>query len=477
MLRRFQFFRYASVALIACFAINVTVAKPRIIILLQEGLGHEITSAARMYSEEPEIWDWRLDSEWTIRSLSTQPLTTRNQPDGTDPVTRLHYDPLKAWNGSTVSLNPDVTALQTTFEGYQWLIENATDANQAFSVLNSGIPTYNTSFNWLSYPAKTGSPMPAEQLLLEWAKRKGLKTGVVSDMPFSYAGNTILAGARSPNPDNAIARFNQIIKSPYLNLYVATGHPKYNELGQALPEPKYIFCSQNDWQDLRSKGRANGWDVVFGDENLMGINTQTGSQMDKRLVIMQFGDTSSTEALSTDSSMLGANLSASMRFQIKIALSYLDQDSDGFMLIVHFGRLPKLLKADLQKEALEDVINTYKSLNICKDWVNENAGWEETTLMLTSPYEYGLLWGADSASFPFSQISNRGKKRLPGFRVNYQGPTGMLTPLLIRGSLADKAQEFVEGKDPIYGPYLHLEGLNRLLRSFELPEESMIEQP
>ena len=459
-----------------CVVCSVS-AKPRIILFLDEGLGHEITTAARLYSEETDIWDWRLDANWLIRSLSTQPLTTRNQPDGADPATRLHYDPLKAWNGTQTSVNPDVTSLQSTFEGYKWLIENATDSNQALSALNSGIATYNSAFNWLSYPAKTGSPMPAEQLLLEWAKRKGLKTGVVSDMPFSNAGSTILAGARSQTPDNPLSRFYQVLRSPYLNLFVATGHPKYNELGQALPEPKYLFCPQADWQDLRSKGRANGWDVIFGDENLMGINAQTGPQADKRLVIMQFGDTSSTEALSTDASMLGSNLAASMRFQIKIALSYLDNSSDGFMLIVHLGRLPNLLKADLQKDALEEVINTYKSLAMCQEWVNTNGGWDETSLILTSPYEYGLLWGADSASFPFSQVSNRGKKRLPGFRVNYQGPTGMLTPLLIRGQLADKAEEYVEGEDPIYGPYLHLTGLNRLLRSFELPEQSIVEQP
>ncbi len=53
----------------------------------------------------------------------------------------------------------------------------------------------------------------------------------------------------------------------------------------------------------------------------------------------------------------------------------------------------------------------------------------------------------------------------------------MLTPLLIHGSLADKAQDYIEGTDPIYGSYLHLDGLNRLLRSFDLPEKSMVEQP
>jgi alkaline phosphatase len=463
-------------ALGICAAGAIT-AKPRIIIILQEGLGHEITTAARMYSEDAEIWDWRLDSNWLLASLSTQPLTTKVLPDGSDPEARLHYDPFQAWNGTLLSINPDVSPQQTTFAGYRWLIENATDRNQSLSALNSGISTYNTSLNWLSYPVKTGSPMPAEQLLLEWAKRKGLKTGVVSDMPFSHSSNTILAGARSQTPENALSRFNEILKSNYLNLYVATGHPKYNELGQALSEPKYIFCSQNDWQDLRSRGRTNGWDVVFGDENLMGINAQTSSQTDKRLVIMQFGDTSSTEALSTDASMLSANLSASMRFQLKIALSYLDRASEGFMLIIHFGRLPNLLKADLQKEALEEVINTYKSMAICEDWVDSNGGWDETSLVITSPYEYGLLWGADSSTFPFSQISNRGKKRLPGFRINYQGPTGMLTPLLIRGPLTSHVQDYIEGRDPIYGPYLHLEGLNKLLRSFELPEQSVIEQP
>lgn len=412
-----------------------------------------------------------------MSSLSTQPLTTESRPDGNDPEKRLRYDPLKAWNGSTTSVHEERTTAQPTFAGYKWLIEHASDKNQAVSTLNSGIPTYNTSINWLTYPAKSGSPMPTENLLLEWAKRQGMKTGVVSDMPFSHPTNTILAGARSEDADDSLERFDQILKSPYLDLYVATGHPKYNELGQALSKPEYIFCSKGDWRDLRSRGRNTGWDVIYGDDNLLGVNTQAVRESDKRLVIMQFGDTTSSAGLNTDISGLSSNLSTSMRFQLKVALSYLDRSTDGFMLFIHFGRLPYLLEADLQKEALNEVNNTFKALKVCEDWVDDHGGWDKTSLILTSPYEYGLIWGPDSSTFPYSQISDRGKKRLPGFRVNHQGSTGMLTPLIIRGELAPKISDYTEGEDPVYGSYIHLENLNHLLRSFEHSRQSKIELP
>ncbi len=469
---------YKALAVVAAgvFSISTAHAKPRLIVLLQEGLGHELITAARLYSEETDLWDWRLDHNWTYASLSTLPLTTKTAPDGSDPVALPSYDTIMAWNGTEVALNPE-NPNQTTFKGYKWLIENATDKLQAATAIGGGIPSYNTSINWLPYPAKNGSPLPPTQQLIEWASYQGLKTGVISDMPFSYGTNTILAGARMQTEEPAINRFNYVIKSAPLDLYVASGHPKYNELGQALSDPRYTYCSQTEWQDLRSRGRASGWNVIFGDENLMGISTQTGSNDERRLVILQFGDTTSTEVISADTSGLSGNLSISLRFQIKMALDYLNQSDKGFVAIIHMGRLPYLLKSELQMESVQEVVNTFRAATMCEDWVESHGGWQETSLVVASAYEYGLLWGSGSSSFAYAQITNRGKKRVPGFRVNHKGPTATLAPLLMRGAIVKEVESHFFGEDPIYGRYLASSEFAKLMKSFVTQPESRVEQP
>jgi len=451
-------------------------AKPRLILLVEEGLGHEMINAARLYSEAADLWDWRLDTNWTYASVSTLPLTTRTAPDGSDPEALPAYDSLKAWDGTEISLTPE-SLTQTTFVGYKWLIENATDRQQVATALGSGTPSFNTSINWLSYPQKSGTPLPPTQQLLEWANYNGLKTGIISDMPFSHGTNTILGGARFASDETAIARFNYIVKSSPLDLYVATGHPKYNELGQALSDPRYVFCTQNDWQDLRAKTRASGWNLIFGDENLMGVNAQSGAKNERRMVILQYGDTTSTDAVSADASGLSASLATSLRFQIKMALDNMNQSENGFVLVIHMGRLPYFLKSELQKESVEEVVNTFRTIVMCEQWVENNSGWDDTSLILVSAYEYGLIWGSESSSFPYAQVTNRGKKRVPGFRINHKGPTAALAPLLIRGDMAKSVSELYQAEDPIYGEYLPISKLGTLLKRFVTKPESKVEQP
>jgi hypothetical protein len=168
--------------------------------------------------------------------------------------------------------------------------------------------------------------------------------------------------------------------------------------------------------------------------------------------------------MTTDSSGLHRNLGSTMRFQIKTAMEFLDRSSGGFLLIVHLGRLPYLLKSDLFREAVDEVIAMLKSSQETFRWLDQAGDWSSSSLALISAYEYGLLWGADSTSYPFSQVTNRGKNRVPGMRINHAGPTAMLAPAMIRGAVLAHLPPLLEGTDPIYGPYLHAASFSQALR-------------
>lgn len=468
----FKWFTITSIALLTGASLS---AKPRLIVVVQEGMGHELISAGQLYSDEPALWDWRLDHQWHYQSVATHPLTTRTFPDGTDPAALSAYDPHLAWDGTQVQIAATSGSPATTFRGYRWLIEQATDPLQAATALGSGIPSFKTAVNWMNYPSRSGSPLAPTQQLLEWAHHHGLETALISDMPTGNGVTSIFSGFRSDALDSDTNRFNHIIRERSLDLFVGAGHPRYNELGQALSDPKYTFASQSDWQDLRNRARSSGWNVIFGDENLLGVSSQPRTASERRLVILQFGDTTSTQAIATDASGLSGNLANSMRFQIRMGLDFLNQSDAGFVAFIHLGRLPFLLEGDLQREAVEEVVNAFRVLTLCEDWVDANGGWEQTSLLMVSPYEYGLIWGAGSISFPFAQVTNRGKGRIPGFRLNHRGASAALAPLLVRGAFAKSLNALDQAEDPIYGPFLHLSELGTALKSFVGPVESKVE--
>lgn len=473
----FPFFRkWAAFLLLPLSTLFHTEAKHRIIVFLQEGLGHELDRAAKLYSDEETLWDWRYDSNWQVSSLSTLPLVDDREPNQGEPFSKLSYDSLYAWNGSVKQETEETSNLRKTFDGYHWLISNASDARQATSAFSIGQPSFVGASNWHYLPPEDGAPAPYGQHLLEWAHEQGLKTGVVSDMPFTYPTNTILAGAREYEDDEGYERFNQLLQSTHLDLYIATGHPKYNEAGQALSEPKYQFCDPKEWRNLRGHARSLGWEVVFGDENLMGVSSGNNGGHNRRLVILQFGDTSDTSGMQSNTFGLSGNLYSSISFQLKSALSYLDQSEEGFLLVVHLGRLPHFLANEFQFEALQDVLHLYKCLNLTSEWVENNGGWNSTSLLAGSLYEFGLIWGSDSSSFAYSQINDRGKKKVPGMRINHLGSTAALTPLIYRGPSSGSLDDFFEDEDPIYGNYLSLQSLHEWIRKIPSNSKSVIDQ-
>lgn len=468
----FRWIAFAAIGLLCVATLNAT---QRVIVIVQEGLGHELIAAGQFYSDDASLWDWRLDHQWHYQSMATHPLTTQTSPDGTDPALLPSYDPHSAWDGTVVQIGASSGAPTSSFRGYRWLIERATDPLQAATALGSGIPSYNTAVNWMNYPSRSGSPLAPTQQLLEWADHHELQTALISDMPIGHDVASILAGFRSETRDTGSNRFNYLVRSSQLDLYVGAGHPRYNELGQAHSDPRYVVASQSDWQDLRNRARASGWNVIFGDENLLGVSSQPQQAAERRLVVLQFGDTTSTQAIAADASGLSENLANSMRFQIRMGLNFLNQSQKGFVAFIHLGRLPYLLGAELQREAIEEVVNGFRALTLCEDWIEANGGWKDTSLLMVSPYEYGLTWGAGSTSFPFAQITNRGKGRIPGFRLNHQGPSAALAPVLVRGVFAEQLQQMEQAEDPIYGSFLNASELGAALKRFITPVDSMVE--
>ncbi len=462
----------------ALLAWNTVSAKTGIVLIVQEGLGQELFYAARLYKPDSSIWQWRIDPDWGSLSLSTYPLQATATPNAAQQDESLLYDPLIAWNGA-FAVNPETSEVESNFNGYKWTVESATDARTASTAITTGFNSFTGSINWLNFPEKKGSPTPLGDHLLEWARQQGLSTGIISNVPFSDPSFQALAGLRVDPRDDDFEFFEAIIQSQSLDLMVATGHPEFDPAGTPLGLPEYNCFTEDDWEDFRRDTNSYNWQTLFGDDDLMSMNTEPSDMPQKRIVLQEFGDTRDVERLNIGFSLTEKSIQNSMRIQTLKGLEHLNQNPEGWLLIVHLGQLPHIIKADRLQFALEQVTNNLHLMYTINEWLSENGVWAQNSLIYSSSYEYGLIWGSDSLNFPFAQILDRGPNRLPGMRVNHKGPTNSLVPLLYRGQIKNQIDILERKEDTIYGEYLHLTSINQSIKglaSTDMSPEATITQ-
>ena len=454
----------------------VVAPRPQIVIVIPEGVGFELMSATEMAGLTDPVPAWGKSLGWTRIALTSYPATRMDRPTGESQEPKLVYNPDNAWSGSPAS-HPVPVPSTPAFEGYQWLADTAPDGCAAATALNSGISTYLQSVNWNNSPRGSGRRAESGSTLVEWASISGLSVGFISDMPIGHPAGAALAGLHSSTGEDRSHLIDQYLNSPTLNVVATAGHPQYNALGQAIPAPNFRWITQQQWKDLRTKARSNGWQVIYGDQNLLGINATPSADNPRRFIILEYGDTTEIELSGANHQQLLENLSASLRFQTRMALDYLDRDPDGFMAVIHMGRIPHLLGKGEIEPALRETAAAHLLLTEIQSWMRDHSANTAQSLVVTPLYEYGLIWGSESARFPFAQAVNRGKGRQPGIRINHAGPTNTLVPVMLRGPVTQFVSPLITGEDPVYGPYLHTTGLHTAIQRLFVSTQVMLNTP
>lgn len=394
-----------------------------VIVMISDGCGFNQVEASSLYRfGKPQGWAYQ---QFPVKYAIT------TFPNGGS------YDPALIWG--------DFLAVK----------KGATDSAASATALSTGVKTYNGAIG-------VGPDKQPLENILERAEKRGLASGVVTSVPFSHAtpaGFSVHNAGRGNYTDIA-----QSMADSALEVVMGAGHPAFSNSGKPQETPKYEYLSQALWEQLQAgtatsdangDGKADPWKLlqtkadfqallqgevpgrVFG---IAPVNStlQEGRGGDTKAAAFAVPFNDNVPALSDMT--LGA-------------LRVLQQDPDGFCLMVEGGAVDWAGHSNLSGRLIEEEIAFSETVEAVIKWVEQNSNWDETLLIVTGDHETGYLTGPGSDP-KWQPLVNNGAGQMPGMEWHYGSHTNSLIPLYAKGAGSAFFNTAPQGEDPIRGKYV-----------------------
>ena len=319
---------------------------------------------------------------------------TNYNANGIDPETGLGYDPAKYWSD------------------FEYQHKNATDSAAAGTSLHTGIKTYSGAIN----VDVDGNPVPT---FAEHVSGMGKATGAVSSVQYNHATPaTVAAHNVSRNNYGEIAA--DMLSS---DLDVIMGGDSRAPGASQI----YTDAANAGFTVINDDNTADWNDLADGDGSFRG-----GAKPSK-----VFGGFSGAT--------LNGREAPTLETMTKGALNVLEQNDDGFYLMVEGGAVDWNNHGNNMSNMLREQVDFDHSVAATMQWIETNSSWDETLLIVTSDHETGAIWGPDEGEY--DQVVDNGVGNMPGHFYNSGSHTNALVPLWARGAGAEKFEYAVDGTD------------------------------
>ena len=355
------------------------------------------------------------------------------------------YDPEKAWSA------------------FGWVMEAATDSAASATAMSAGVKTLNGAIG------VDENDQPVEHAI-DRAERLGKSTGVVTSVLLSHATPAAFsAHDRSRGNYEEIAK--EMIERSGLEVIMGCGHPDYDKNGALLPEDaeksyRYVGGADTWGQVVAGKaggdcdgdGAADPWTLIQtrdGFEQLMTGDTpkrvigvvpvETSLQVERYMDKLPADDQPfNVPSLETSPTLAQMALGA---------INVLDNDPDGFYLMIEGGAVDWASHSNYTPRMIEEMVSYNEAVQAVVDWVEKNSSWDETLVIVTGDHECGYLYGPGSDP-EWKPVVNNGKGVLPGVEWHKGSHTNSLIPLFVKGAGAELFESYVIGTDPQRGKYV-----------------------
>jgi len=424
--------RYRVILLVLLLSAAAAAAPRNVVIMICDGCGYNHVDAADLYEKGKT-------GEQAYEDFPVK-LAVATCPAGGS------YDPEKAWQ------DPD------------YIKQNPTDSAAAATAMATG---HKTGKGRIGVDAQD---MPLLNLI-ERFEALGRSTGLVTSVQISHATPAGFAAHNGDRDDYAqIAR--EMIQQTALDVIMGCGHPWYDRQGRLVSgdaDFRYVG-GEPTWRqliagaagsDADGDGDEDPWTLI---ENRLDFQRMSAVSTTKRVLgVAKIRKTLQQERPGDHNAAAFAvpfiETVPTLEEMTLAALNILDEDDDGFFLMVEGGAVDWACHDNQKGRMIEEMSAFNRAAEAVIKYVGrQTAGWDHTLIIVTSDHETGYLCGPPTVpcvGHPMREIiENKGPGRMPGMEFKSDDHTNSLVPLYAKGSGAGRFLKAVRGTDPVRGPYI-----------------------
>jgi len=296
----------------------------------------------------------------------------------------------------------------------------------------------------------------------------GKSTGTVTTVQFSDATPAcVWAHNRSRSNTADIAK--EMVCQSGLDVIMGAGHPDFDNDGKSSARKSFQAVGGDEtWADITDSDGANGFTLVQTKAEFQALATGTKALPKKVLGVAQVRDALQCNRDGKDMGRLNDNV-PDLATMAKGAINVLSQDKDGFFVMIEGGAIDKASHSNNLPRMIEEEVDFNKAVEAVVQWVEQKSNWNETLLIVTADHETGMLWGAGTfddmngdgkytpgtdAFKTWAPVRDAGVGVVPGCQYCSGDHTNFPVPLYAKGPGSELFATLVDGKDPVYGPYV-----------------------
>ena len=356
------------------------------------------------------------------------------------------YDPEKAWSE------------------FDYLKQKPTDSAASGTALACGVKTCNGAI---------GVDMEKQVLvnLLERAERAGKGTGVVTTVPFAHATPAAFV-AHNEHRHNYHAIAEEMILKSGVDVIMGAGHPHFNDNGEQIDEPDYKYLSETLWKTVNNdtSTAARRWTLIQDrrefQELMSGAAPERVFGLAPVASTLQAGrDGGDQQTYPFDVPLL-ENV-PTLEEMTLAAVNVLDDDPDGFVLMVEAGAVDWACHGNNGPRMIEEMAGMEETVNALINWIENESSWQQTLLVVTADHETGYITGPESnrGEPVWNPVVNNGQNKMPGFEFHSSSHTNSLVPLQAKGKGAENFKLVAVNRDSVYGSFLDNTDIGIILKS------------
>jgi alkaline phosphatase len=351
------------------------------------------------------------------------------------------YDPALAWSD------------------FNYVKVKYTDSAAAATAMACGVKTYDAAIG------VDDTRKPVENVI-EKAEKQGMSTGVVTSVEFSHATPAGFVAHNVTRNDYAGIAQEMILRSA-VDVIMGAGNPFYDKDGlpvTPVPTSYRYVGGQSTWDalvagaaggDADGDGNADPWTLIQDRSEFQSL--MSGPHPTRVIGVPRVWETlqqaRSGDAFAAPYAVPFIQSVPTLAEMTDAALNVLDDDPDGFFLMVEGGAVDWAAHSNQSGRTIEERIEFNHTIEAVLSWVEMNSNWGETLLVITGDHETGYLWGPGSNP-TWEPLANNGAGNQPGMAWFTLNHTNSLVPLWAKGDAGRFLRDHADQMDPVRGFYL-----------------------